>query len=231
MTGTSAPPPLEEADVMVLNTCCIRENADNKLYGALGRLKAVKAKRPDAAHRGGRLPRPEGPRTGPAAGRPRRRGVRHPQRAPGRRTHRPRPAARAGGGDPHRDGPGGCRGLPVGAAGAAGGGPLGLGDHPDRVRQQLHLLHRARGPRARDQPTVRRTRRRGSGPGRHRRERGHPAGPERQQLRPGPGPDAAGECQRQRQQDPRRRLVVVRAELAVRPAGPPPVRRPAPGCG
>ena len=39
---------LEEADVMVLNTCCIRENADNKLYGALGRLKAIKAKRPDA---------------------------------------------------------------------------------------------------------------------------------------------------------------------------------------
>ena len=38
---------LEEADVMVLNTCCIRENADNKLYGALGRLKAVKARRPD----------------------------------------------------------------------------------------------------------------------------------------------------------------------------------------
>ena len=39
---------LEEADVMVLNTCCIRENADNKLYGALGRLKAVKAERPGA---------------------------------------------------------------------------------------------------------------------------------------------------------------------------------------
>lgn len=39
---------LEAADVMVLNTCCIRENADNKLYGALGRLKAVKAQRPEA---------------------------------------------------------------------------------------------------------------------------------------------------------------------------------------
>ncbi len=39
---------LEAADVMVLNTCCIRENADNKLYGALGRLKAVKAQRPGA---------------------------------------------------------------------------------------------------------------------------------------------------------------------------------------
>jgi tRNA-2-methylthio-N6-dimethylallyladenosine synthase len=38
---------LEDADVVVLNTCCIRENADNKLYGHLGRLKALKAARPD----------------------------------------------------------------------------------------------------------------------------------------------------------------------------------------
>ncbi|HVN51547.1 MAG TPA: tRNA (N6-isopentenyl adenosine(37)-C2)-methylthiotransferase MiaB, partial [Acidimicrobiales bacterium] len=38
---------LDEADVVVLNTCCIRENADNKLYGHLGRLKAMKAERPD----------------------------------------------------------------------------------------------------------------------------------------------------------------------------------------
>jgi tRNA-2-methylthio-N6-dimethylallyladenosine synthase len=37
---------LEAADVVVLNTCCIRENADNKLYGHLGRLKALKAERP-----------------------------------------------------------------------------------------------------------------------------------------------------------------------------------------
>ncbi len=36
----------EQADVIVLNTCCIREKADNKLYGALGRLKSVKAARP-----------------------------------------------------------------------------------------------------------------------------------------------------------------------------------------
>jgi tRNA-2-methylthio-N6-dimethylallyladenosine synthase len=38
---------LSEADVVVLNTCCIRENADNKLYGHLGDLKALKAERPD----------------------------------------------------------------------------------------------------------------------------------------------------------------------------------------
>jgi len=31
-----------DADVVVLNTCCIRENADNKLYGTLGTLKAWK---------------------------------------------------------------------------------------------------------------------------------------------------------------------------------------------
>ncbi len=38
---------LEEADLVVLNTCCIRENADNKLYGHLGHLKALKERRPD----------------------------------------------------------------------------------------------------------------------------------------------------------------------------------------
>ena len=36
----------ESADVIVLNTCCIRENADNKLYGALGQLKPLKDARP-----------------------------------------------------------------------------------------------------------------------------------------------------------------------------------------
>ncbi len=37
----------DEADVIVLNTCCIRENADNKLYGTLGHLKSRKDGRPD----------------------------------------------------------------------------------------------------------------------------------------------------------------------------------------
>jgi tRNA-2-methylthio-N6-dimethylallyladenosine synthase len=37
---------VEDADVVVLNTCCIRENADNKLYGYLGQLKALQRIRP-----------------------------------------------------------------------------------------------------------------------------------------------------------------------------------------
>ena len=39
MTPVDSP---DEADVVVLNTCCIRENADNKLYGTLGTLKRLK---------------------------------------------------------------------------------------------------------------------------------------------------------------------------------------------
>ncbi len=38
---------LESADVVVLNTCCIRENADNKLYAKLGDLKVLKTHNPD----------------------------------------------------------------------------------------------------------------------------------------------------------------------------------------
>jgi tRNA-2-methylthio-N6-dimethylallyladenosine synthase len=45
--GMEATEALDDADVVVLNTCCIRENADNKLYGTLGHLKALKDRRPD----------------------------------------------------------------------------------------------------------------------------------------------------------------------------------------
>jgi tRNA-2-methylthio-N6-dimethylallyladenosine synthase len=36
----------EPADVVVFNTCAVRENADNRLYGNLGQLASVKASRP-----------------------------------------------------------------------------------------------------------------------------------------------------------------------------------------
>lgn len=45
--GMSRVDNVEDADVVVLNTCCIRENADNKLYGALGNLKVLKEANPD----------------------------------------------------------------------------------------------------------------------------------------------------------------------------------------
>ena len=38
---------METADVVVFNTCCIRENADNKFYGHLGNLKTLRESRPD----------------------------------------------------------------------------------------------------------------------------------------------------------------------------------------
>ncbi len=37
----------ETADVVVLNTCAVRENADNKLYGNLGQLRPAKLRNPD----------------------------------------------------------------------------------------------------------------------------------------------------------------------------------------
>ncbi|MHB8244467.1 MAG: MiaB/RimO family radical SAM methylthiotransferase [Acidimicrobiales bacterium] len=37
---------VEQADVVVLNTCCVRQNADDKLYGNLGHLKSVQERHP-----------------------------------------------------------------------------------------------------------------------------------------------------------------------------------------
>ena len=36
----------KEADVIIYNTCCVRENAENKVYGNLGNLKKIKEERP-----------------------------------------------------------------------------------------------------------------------------------------------------------------------------------------
>jgi tRNA-2-methylthio-N6-dimethylallyladenosine synthase len=44
--GYQAAPEGEQADVVVFNTCAVRENADNRLYGNLGHLAPVKAARP-----------------------------------------------------------------------------------------------------------------------------------------------------------------------------------------
>ena len=36
---------IEEADLIVFNTCCVRENAEDKLFGKLGEAKKIKEKR------------------------------------------------------------------------------------------------------------------------------------------------------------------------------------------
>src|ERR1039457_6701351 len=61
--GLEATDDPEAADVIVLNPCCIRENADNRLYGHLGNLKALKARRPGLQIAvGGCLAQKDGPR-------------------------------------------------------------------------------------------------------------------------------------------------------------------------
>jgi tRNA-2-methylthio-N6-dimethylallyladenosine synthase len=37
----------DDADVIVINTCAVRENADNRLYGNLGQLRALKISKPE----------------------------------------------------------------------------------------------------------------------------------------------------------------------------------------
>ena len=177
--GYVARRPDAPADVVVFNTCAVRENADNKLYGNLGHLAPVKAKHARHADRRRRLPGAEGPRHDHAQGAVGRRRLRHPQ-------HRlAAGAARAGagaGGGAGRD-PRVARGLPLDAADQARVGVRRLGVDLGRVQQHLHVLHRARAARQGEGPPARRDPRRGRGAGRRGRHRDHPARAERQRLR------------------------------------------------
>ena len=170
-----------QADVVVFNTCAVRENADNKLYGNLGHLAPVKARTPGHADRRRRLPGAEGPRRDHPQGAVGRRGLRHPQ-------HRlAAGAARAGAGQRGGAGrdPRVARGLPLDAADPARVGVRRLGLDLRRLQQHLHVLHRPGAARQGEGPPARRHPRRGRGAGRRGRQRGHPAGPERQRLRRG----------------------------------------------
>ncbi|MBU3106718.1 tRNA (N6-isopentenyl adenosine(37)-C2)-methylthiotransferase MiaB [Clostridium gasigenes] len=45
--GYSSTEVKEEAGIIIYNTCCVRENAETKVFGNLGHLKALKKKNPD----------------------------------------------------------------------------------------------------------------------------------------------------------------------------------------
>ena len=47
LDGMTATDGFDSADVVYVNTCTIRENADNRMYGNLGQLKAIKDVNPD----------------------------------------------------------------------------------------------------------------------------------------------------------------------------------------
>ena len=128
----------QQADVVVFNTCAVRENADNRLYGNLGHLAPVKAGHPgmQIAVGGCMAQKDRGVITTGALGGRR---LRHPQR---------RLAAGAAGAGADR------RRRPRSRSGGAGGLPLdpadpprlrvrGLGLDQRRLQQHLHLLHRA----------------------------------------------------------------------------------------
>lgn len=45
--GYDVTPNIEDADVILFNTCCIRENAENHAFGNIGALKKMKRERPE----------------------------------------------------------------------------------------------------------------------------------------------------------------------------------------
>ena len=168
-------------DVVVFNTCAVRENADNRLYGNLGHLLPVKNARPGMQIAvGGCLAQKD--RAGIA------------ERAPwvdvvfG--THnigslpalleRARVQAAGAGRDRRVAGA-----FPLGAARPPRVALLGVGGHLGRLQQHLHVLHRAEPARPGGGPPAGRRARRDPGAGRRRRPRGHAARAERQLLRGG----------------------------------------------
>lgn len=45
--GYEASADYEHADVVVINTCCVRENAEKKILGKIGEMKRLKRENPD----------------------------------------------------------------------------------------------------------------------------------------------------------------------------------------
>ncbi len=170
--------------MVVLNTCCIRESADQRLYGTLGRLKELVDAKPGLQIAvGGCLAQKDRERI-PGDGGLGRRRLRHPQ--PDQCTCAPATGRDRGPGhgDPRRSG------ARVGdqSAPRARRRPCaalrGVGQHPDGMRQLLRLLHRPVHARPGGEPSPRRHRGRGGAARPQRGQRGDAARAERELLRP-----------------------------------------------
>ena len=169
-----------EADVVVINTCAVRENADNKLYGNLGILgNAKRSTRGMQIAVGGCLAQKDkatilekAPWVDVVFGTHNMGSLPTPARTCAAQR---RGAAR----DPRV-----ARGVPLHAADpSASRRYSGVGVDLRRLQQHLHVLHRARAARQGEGPPSRRHPRRDPGARRRRRDRGDAARPERELLR------------------------------------------------
>ena len=147
----------EEADVLVFNTCTIREKPDTRLAAHLGDAKVLKERDPGPRHRGRRLLRGGAARADLRALPVRRRRVRArldpaPRRVARRRRRRRRAFELR---DRRR------ATLRRDAADAPRAPLPGVGAGLDGLQLEVRVLHRPRGARPRGQPPAGRDRRRG----------------------------------------------------------------------
>ena len=173
----------DEADLILFNTCSIRESADSRFIAHLGEAKRLKSEDAGADRRGRRLLGAVGQGGGLPALSLRRRRLRAGADPQAGRVPQLRLAQRPG---LLR-----VRGLRRPPADPARARVPGLAADLPGLQLRLLLLHRPLDPGQRGQPRPRRAADRGRGAGRRRGARGDPAGPERQQLRPRPAARAA----------------------------------------
>ena len=84
--GLALTDPPDDADVILFNTCSVREKAQERVFHDLGRVRALKAREPGPDHRRRRLRREPGRRGDRRARALRRRGVRPADAAPAARS-------------------------------------------------------------------------------------------------------------------------------------------------
>ena len=202
---------LNQADLILYNTCSVRQHAEDKIYSALGRIKRLKERKPglsigvlgcmaqkDQEQIFRRAPHVDvvvGPGQLAKVGELVERSREEKTRQIAVSRARSDGLARGDRGELR-----GVRRRP--RAGAAADAVPGVHPRDDGLRQVLHLLHRAVGARAGAEPSAGGDPGGSAGAGRPGRQGDHAAGPDRQQLqvpaagrasRPALGP-ARGDC-------------------------------------